>query len=58
MCTTPPKVADEDAVNEAYRNYCRAQIQLWTNRVRDAKASLADWHLKLHNANQTQEKAP
>lgn len=55
----PPKPhTDDDLVAEAYRNYCRAQITLWTNRVRDAKKSLADWQLKLHAANQVQEKAP
>lgn len=50
---TDQKRSDEEAVNEAYRNYCRAQISLWTKKVREAKDGLSQWQAKLHAASTT-----
>lgn len=50
---TEPKQSDEEAVAEAYRNYCRAQISLWTKKVRAAKDGLSQWQAKLHAASTT-----
>lgn len=55
--STSNSQTDEEAVAEAYRNYCRAQISLWTKKVRAAKDCLSQWQAKLHAASTTDQDA-
>lgn len=42
-------------VDDAYRKYLETQVALWTRRVRDAKETLAQWHMRLHAATHDQQ---